>query len=51
LVFRAGVNNLFDTRYSDHLNGYNRVRDSDVALGERLPGPGRSLFARVHYSW
>ncbi len=51
LLFTAGVNNIFDEEYSDHLNGYNRVRDSDVSFGERLPGPGRSLFARVNYNW
>lgn len=51
LVLSAGVNNVFDDEYQDHLNGYNRVRNSDVALGERLPGPGRNFFARVNYSW
>ena len=51
LVVTAGINNLFDESYSDHLNGINRVAGSDVAVGERLPGPGRSLFARVNYSW
>jgi len=51
LLLTAGVNNVFDKEYSDHLNGYNRVRDSDVAFGDRLPGPGRSLFARVNYTW
>ncbi len=51
LEFTAGVNNVFDEEYSDHLNGYNRVRNSDVAVGERLPGPGRNLFARVNFHW
>ncbi len=51
LLFTAGVNNIFDEEYRDHLNGYNRVRNSDVPFGERLPGPGRSLFARVNYNW
>jgi hypothetical protein len=47
----AGVNNLFDKVYRDHTNGINRVADSDVTVGDRLPGPGRSLFARVNYRW
>jgi iron complex outermembrane receptor protein len=47
----AGVNNLFDKVYRDHTNGINRVSDSDVMVGDRLPGPGRSLFARVNYRW
>jgi len=45
------VNNLFDKVYRDHTNGINRVADSDVTVGDRLPGPGRSLFARVNYRW
>lgn len=51
LELAAGINNLLDKDYADHLNGYNRVRNSDVAVGERVPGAGRSLFARLHYSW
>ncbi|MDZ7752847.1 MAG: TonB-dependent receptor [Gammaproteobacteria bacterium] len=51
LMLGVGINNLFDKDHAGHLNGYNRVRDSDVAVGERLPGAGRSLFARMNYSW
>ncbi|MFN4177855.1 TonB-dependent receptor [Phenylobacterium sp.] len=43
----AGVENLLDRRYSDHLAGYNRVAGSDAPLGARLPGTGRSLFLRL----
>jgi len=42
-----GIENLFDKRYEDHLSGYNRVRDSDVPLGARLPGAGRGAFLRL----
>jgi iron complex outermembrane receptor protein len=42
-----GVENVFDTRYADHLGGINRVGDSDVAIGEHLPGAGRSLVASL----
>jgi iron complex outermembrane receptor protein len=51
MTLSAGVNNLFDKVYRDHTNGINRVADSDVTVGDRLPGPGRSLFARVNYRW
>lgn len=51
LVLGAGINNLLDKEHAEHLSGYNRVRNSDVAVGERLPGAGRSLFARLNYSW
>jgi iron complex outermembrane receptor protein len=47
----AGVENVFDKNYQDHLGGYNRVMNSDVEQGERLPGYGRNLFARVLYTF
>ncbi|MCB2074781.1 MAG: TonB-dependent receptor [Novosphingobium sp.] len=47
----GGVENLFDRRYADHLSGINRVRDSDVALGERLPGVGRGGFLRLSVAY
>ncbi|WP_417480873.1 TonB-dependent receptor plug domain-containing protein [Maricaulis sp.] len=43
----AGVENLFDHSYRQHLAGYNRNAGSDVGLGERLPGTGRSLGLRL----
>ncbi len=46
----AGVTNIFDKDYRHHLAGYNRVANSDVAIGERLPGNGRGAFVRVHLS-
>lgn len=50
---QAGVTNLLDNYYEDHLSGYNRVRAdengkaSDIGVGERLPGAGRSFFLQV----
>jgi iron complex outermembrane recepter protein len=46
-----GVNNVFDRQYRDHLSGYNRAMNSDIALRERLPGLGRNFYGRViwHY--
>ena len=38
-----GLDNIFDKYYEQHLNGYNRVAESDIPVGERLPGIGRSL--------
>jgi len=49
LTLSGGVENLFDRRYADHLAGRNRVVGSDVALGERLPAPGRSAFLRMAF--
>ncbi|TNF33340.1 MAG: TonB-dependent receptor, partial [Gammaproteobacteria bacterium] len=47
----AQVENLFDRKYRDHLGGYNRAVNPDIALGERLPGNGRNLFVGMEYSW
>lgn len=46
---RAGINNLFDTEYEDHLAGYNRVSGSDIALGARMPGMGLSTWVTGAY--
>ena len=50
LSLDASVENLFDKKYTDHLAGYNRVSGSDVALGARLPGAGRSAFVRLRWT-
>jgi iron complex outermembrane receptor protein len=46
-----GVDNIFDKVYRDHLGGINRVSGSDVAVGERLPGYGQNVFARIDYAF
>lgn len=51
LVLSGGVENLLNRRYADHLAGRNRVPLSDVALGERLPAPGRSAFVRLGFDF
>ncbi len=44
----AGVANVLDERYEEHLGGYNQIGGSDVPLGERLPGLGRGAFLRLN---
>jgi iron complex outermembrane receptor protein len=54
LTLSAGVNNVFDRNYQDHLGGYNRISindNPDIAQGERLPGLGRSVYAGVNFNW
>ncbi len=51
LQLAAGVDNLLDKRYEDHLGGYNRVINPDIALGARLPGSGSNIFARLIYTF
>jgi len=54
MAISAGVNNLLDRFYQDHLSGYNRIttdaagQASAVATGARLPGEGRNFFVQAH---
>jgi len=45
----AGIDNLLDKKYQGHLMGYNRAINDDIAIDERLPGKGRSLYAQVRW--
>lgn len=51
LDLQAGLENVFDEAYADHLGGINRVSGSDVAVGERLPGYGRSGYLALRFRW
>ena len=51
LQLALGVDNLFDREYAPHLGGYNRVRNPDIALMQRLPAPGINLFGRLLYTF
>jgi iron complex outermembrane receptor protein len=51
LSINAGVNNVFDRQYNDHLAGVNRANGSDVPVGQRIPGYGRNVFARAVWAW
>lgn len=50
MTLSAGIENVFDKEYENHLGGYNRIRNSDVGLGARLPGVGRNVHVRFHYN-
>jgi len=47
LELALALENVFDELYTDHLGGINRVAESDVGLGQRIPGRGRSLVTMV----
>tara|TARA_R110001599_G_scaffold353823_1_gene599169 strand:+ start:43625 stop:44239 length:615 start_codon:yes stop_codon:yes gene_type:complete len=51
LQLAAGVDNVFDREYQDHLNGYNRAANPDISTGTRLPGYGVNAFARLLYDF
>ncbi|MCF6288182.1 MAG: TonB-dependent receptor [Proteobacteria bacterium] len=53
-----GVNNVFDKKYYNHLNGYNRNnRNTDVGFdptnprASRLPGEGVNIYATLYLHW
>ncbi len=45
--FTAGVNNVTDNDYHDHLAGISRVTSSGVDAGSAIPSQGVSFFARA----
>ncbi len=47
----AGVENLFDQYYADHLGGINRVSGSDVVVGQHIPGAGRFGYVAMEYNF
>ena len=51
LTVAAGVENLLDEEYVDHLSGFNRVINSVVPQGSRMFGQGRNFFGRLQYQW
>jgi iron complex outermembrane receptor protein len=52
VVIAAGVNNMFDRFYTDHLGGFNRANGNpDILVGERLPGIGRSAYVNLTYNF
>jgi iron complex outermembrane receptor protein len=51
LTLSAGIENVLDKTYRPHLNGINRVLNSDVAVGERIPGDGINGFVQARFTW
>lgn len=49
LRVEARVDNLLDEAYQNHVTGINRARGSDIPVGERLWGAGRTLSAGLIY--
>ncbi len=43
------VENMLNKAYASHLGGINRVGQTDIAIGEKLPSAGRNLGAFVQY--
>jgi len=51
LRLEARVQNLLNESYQEHLTGINRAGGSDIAVGERLFGAGRTISAGLIYSF
>ena len=51
LLVAAGVRNLMDREYQDHLAGINRAMGDEIARGERLPGVGRDVYVSLRYAF
>lgn len=47
----VGADNLFDTRYTRHLDGINRVNGPDLLSGQKMPGMGRNVYLKVGYQF
>ncbi|MCL4683143.1 TonB-dependent receptor [Myxococcota bacterium] len=43
----AGLDNVLDKRFAPHTNGLNSVLESDLEVGERIPGAGRFFHASL----
>ncbi len=44
---RVGIDNVLDRHYLNHIAGFNRVINSDVPIGSRVPGPGMNAFGQL----
>lgn len=49
LTVRAGIENLFNKQYVEHLGGVNRAAGSEIAVGERLPANGRNVYVGFEF--
>lgn len=48
VLISAGVDNLLDQPWRDHLGGYNRNAGLGVPVGDRIPGPGVGAWVRLN---
>ncbi|MBW2494660.1 MAG: TonB-dependent receptor [Deltaproteobacteria bacterium] len=47
IELEVGGDNVLDADYAHHLAGISRIDSSGVSMGERLPGPGWSVYGRL----
>lgn len=51
LTLSLVAENLFDKDYAQHLGGINRVADSEVAVGQKVPEIGRNIGLHAEYAF
>ncbi|WP_053046817.1 TonB-dependent receptor [Thalassomonas viridans] len=51
LTLRGGIDNILDKEYENHLGGYNRVKNVDIEVMDRLRGEGTSIWGELTYSF
>ena len=51
LTLSLVAENLFDKDYAQHLGGINRVADSEVAVGQKVPEIGRNIGLHAEYTF
>ena len=51
ITLKAGISNLLDKDYQNHLSGYNRVNHSEIDVMERFPSAGRDIWLAVDYDF
>ena len=51
LSLRAGIDNLLNREYQNHLGGYNRIEETEILAMFRLPSEGLSAWAEITYSF
>ena len=51
LSIKAGIDNLFDKAYQNHLAGYNRVQASEIDVMERIPSTARDVWIAMSYQF
>lgn len=51
LSVAVGVDNLLDQEFAPATAGFNKVINSDLAVGQQVPGLGRNVWARVRWEF
>ena len=51
VTLEAGIENLLDRLYHEHLTREALLPVGDLAAGDEIPGPGRTFYLNVRVAW